>query len=408
MARNRVIYQSEALYVGKNVNSSATGDHRQLQRVQSANYNFSIARQDVNQFGQLARIDALVLQSPTVALDFTYYPTDGFNERALGFYVRTGSGLEGNFSSGQMGSSSGQNYFIVTTAEGSDLNNESSVSGKSIIGIGNGFLTNYTLNASVGNLPTVSVTIEGLNIDSSTYSPYLTGITGVGLNGSTGYLSGVGAPTPQINANEGAALASGVSGIYKIVQLPSPQQGTGDGVISALRPGDIVIDFESFGDDSAGAKPIANMDGDLNSIGAGGLHLQSAALTLPLSRTPIERLGSRFAFTRVVDFPVVASLNVSAVVNETVARNLAEMLNDSAERNISLRIKNPKDISKDAMIYTLKGARLTSESFSSSIGANKTVDLVFETQIGGPNDNAHGVYLSGIGTGDNAVDGWGY
>jgi hypothetical protein len=101
-------------------------------------------------------------------------------------------------------------------------------------------------------------------------------------------------------------------------------------------------------------------------------------------------------------------LNVSAVVNETVARNLAEMLNDSAERNISLRIKNPKDISKDAMIYTLKGARLTSESFSSSIGANKTVDLVFETQIGGPNDNAHGVYLSGIGTGDKSVDAWGY
>ena len=70
MARNRVIYQSEALYVSKNVNSTGSSEHRQLTRVQSANYNFEIARQDVNQFGQLARIDALVLTSPTVSLDF--------------------------------------------------------------------------------------------------------------------------------------------------------------------------------------------------------------------------------------------------------------------------------------------------------------------------------------------------
>jgi hypothetical protein len=71
MARNRVIYQSEALYISKNVNSTDSGDHRQLTRVQNANYNFSIDRQDVNLFGLLARIDALVLKSPTVSLDFS-------------------------------------------------------------------------------------------------------------------------------------------------------------------------------------------------------------------------------------------------------------------------------------------------------------------------------------------------
>jgi hypothetical protein len=405
MARNRVIYQSEALYVSKNIGSTDSGDHRQLRRVQSANYNFNIARTDVNQFGQLARIDALVLQSPTVALDFTYYPTDGFNERALGFYVQTGSQPEGNFSSGQMGNSSGQNFFIVTTAEGSDLNVDSTVSGKSIIGLGNGFLTNYSLDASVGNLPTVSVSIEALNVNSALYTSYKTGSNGV--SGLTP-LSGVGVPTPQINPTEGVALSSGVSGIYKLAALPAPSEVTGVSVISALRPGDIIIDFGDFGTDSAGAKPMSNISGDSSSIGADGLHLQRATLQLPLRRTPIERLGSRFAFTRVVDFPIVASLNVSAVVNEVLARNLAEMLDDSTERNVTLRIKNPKNTAEDAMRFTLKGARLTSESFSSSIGANKTVDLVFETQIGGPNDANHGIYLSGKGIDDKEVNGWGY
>jgi hypothetical protein len=92
MARNRVIYQSEALYVSSGLNSTASGAHAQLERVQSANYNFSISRQDINQYGQLSRIDSIVLEPPTVGLDFTYYLTDGFNERALNFYVQRQTG----------------------------------------------------------------------------------------------------------------------------------------------------------------------------------------------------------------------------------------------------------------------------------------------------------------------------
>lgn len=68
MARNRVIYQSEALFVsdGTLVPTAvhAANKIKQLHRVQSANYGFSVARQDVNQFGNLARIDAIILEPP--------------------------------------------------------------------------------------------------------------------------------------------------------------------------------------------------------------------------------------------------------------------------------------------------------------------------------------------------------
>ena len=40
--------------------------------------------------------------------------------------------------------------------------------------------------------------------------------------------------------------------------------------------------------------------------------------------------------------------------------------------------------------------------------ANKSVDLSFETQIGGPNDTLHGIFVSGAGTQDLSVNGWGY
>jgi hypothetical protein len=374
MARNRVIYQSEGLFSSKALNSTAAADHKQLKRVQSANYSFEITRQDVNQFGQLARIDALVLQSPTVSLDFSYYLADGFNESALGFYMQgsgtpTGPTGAGNFASGQMVSSSGINFYIVTDSEGIDLNYDNAsataLSGKGVIGIGNGFITDYTVNAAVGDLPTVSVSVEGLGFCAATY----------GVNGNvTGFVG------PAINPEFGTKLFTG-TGDY--VKLPLPTIGDG---VTALRPGDITLNFGSF--TGTGATPSSNLSG------AGSINIQSVSLSLPLSRTPIERLGSRFAFARVTDFPVTATMSVNALVNEVDARNLADMIDDGAERDITLSIKKPGS-QELAVVYTFKAARLNSESYSSDIGSNKSVDLSFSTQIGGPNDLVHGVYFSG-------------
>ena len=117
MARNRVIYQSEGLYVGptsgqghtetlnqKNIQAlSRTGQTPvQLHRIQSINYGFDIPRQDVNQFGQLARIDQVILEQPTVDLDFTYYTETGFNDRQMGFHVGGVNALA-HFISGNIG-----------------------------------------------------------------------------------------------------------------------------------------------------------------------------------------------------------------------------------------------------------------------------------------------------------------
>lgn len=376
MARNRVIYQSEGLFASKVLTSTAAADHKQLKRVQSANYSFEITRQDVNQFGQLARIDALVLQSPTVSLDFSYYLADGFNESALGFYMQgsgangTGPTGAGNFASGQMVSSSGINFYIVTDSEGIDLNYDNAtptaLSGKGVIGVGNGFITDYTLNAAVGDLPTVSVSVEGLGFCAATY----------GVNGNvTGFVG------PAINPEFGTKLFTG-TGDY--VKLPIPT--TGDGV-TALRPGDITLDFGAFATGTGGT-PTSNLSG------AGSINIQSVSLSLPLSRTPIERLGSRFAFARVTDFPVTATMSVNALVNEVEARNLADMIDDGNERNITLTIKKP-GTDTPAVKYTFAAARLDSESYSSDIGSNKSVDITFSTQIGGPNDLVHGIYFSG-------------
>ena len=72
-----------------------TGGNRieQLHRIQSCNYSFNIARTDVNQFGELAAIDRVVLESPTVALDFSYVLANFANEKKLGFDIVQGLSL---------------------------------------------------------------------------------------------------------------------------------------------------------------------------------------------------------------------------------------------------------------------------------------------------------------------------
>ena len=106
-----------------------TGTNRihQLHRIQSCNYSFNIARTDVNQFGELAAIDRVVLESPTVALDFSYVLANFWNEKQLGLNIVQGhqgprfGGRGVSCLSGILVKEEDErNYFIKTVPEGFD------------------------------------------------------------------------------------------------------------------------------------------------------------------------------------------------------------------------------------------------------------------------------------------------
>lgn len=367
MARNRIIYQSEGVYISKEATSTGSGDHAQLSRVQSANYNFNIARQDVNQYGELARIDSIVLESPTVSMDMSYYITDGQNEAALGFYVATGAQAFSQFPSGHVQDGSGRNLYIVTSNEGTDLNNfegASSLSGKGCIGVGNAYLTDYSIELAVGSIPTATVSFEGSNMNAFTFS---------GTNSGT---------SAAINQELGTAL----TGASSVIRLKAPDSFTGASVVTALRPGDVTINFGIW----SGSGLISKLGGN------DGAHIQSASLSLPLGRTPIERLGSKFAYARTVDFPVTATLTLNGVQNEVAGGNLVELVNANPKQDVIISVKKPGTTTNElAVQYVIKRAQLDSASISSSIGSNKTADFTFTTQIGGANDTDNGIQMSG-------------
>jgi hypothetical protein len=384
MPRNRIIYQSEALYAGP---CPSTGNHftgadntlpltlwntsgdtnliKQLQRVQTANYSFNVDRTDVNQFGQLAAIDRVILKSPTVALDFNYLLGNLSNESTLGFTIQTtGSDAlataEVSCISGILNKTQDdRNYFIKTTSEGTDAVG-GTTTGAGVISIGNGFLTSYSHEASVGNFPTASVNVEALNMrfDTST--------SGRGI--------------PAINPIDGNDVAG------KTFALPFARTNVGTDTsasgISALRPGDITVELPS----TIGA----------TSSGDNQFNIQSYKLNFDLGRTPIERLGSKFAFTREINFPVTVNLSIDAQVTDLTTGSLTSLIaNDSTiGYNPIIRIKRPGTTDHVAK-FSLKNAKLDSQDFKSDIGSNKSVTLNFSSQIGGPEDKQNGLFISG-------------
>ena len=343
----------------------------QLKRVQNANYSFTINRQDVNQFGQLSRIDAVVLEAPTVSLDFSYYVTDGENERLLGF-VTDGKfqNLSGLMTREQ--NNYGNNYFILTVPEGRDaIKGDQLVEeeNKTVIALGNGYVTDYSMEASVGAFPTASVTVEGMNIKSDVGTEYKS--------------------IPSIDPQDGTQICE------KCFVLPPADTGYG---VSVLKPGDITIDMA---DSALISKQISGRTPGYGDEDAGSAHIQSFTLSTPLGRAALQRLGNTYSFAKEVDFPVTATLSVNALVADLKDGNLVDLV-CGGQYDMQIRIQNPSCVvcdpndNADGMIIDFKKAVLDSESFSSAIGDNKTVDLTFSTQIGGPEQAGVGVFISGF------------
>lgn len=425
MARNRVIYQSQALFIAPSatgvqvsgVNAAgtlktnspftpvSTGSLasgisllKKLDRVQSCNFNFTINRQDINEFGKLARIDSIVMESPTVGLDFSYYVTDGYNERLLGFNI-TGNGItDTNLANGAQSISGlladlqGNNYYILTVDEGEDVVGGTLTPSSTIVGIGNGFISEYSFEASVGAIPTASVTVEAFNIKSDASDTVTTVLTGTAPAGSE-----VGADIVTITGNSPAidlfaspaTKLTSIGSAYKLDYSRAYSGSlanangvnftgytTGNSTVSALRPGDIVLDLGT----SRGMTKLSDA------------HIQSFSFTMPLSRTILQRLGNVFGFARVVDVPINMDVTISAIVSELQNKNIFDAL-VSEKNNLSILLKDTNGNGK--IRYEIKEAILQSETYSENLGDNQTVDLTYTVQIGGANDTTAGLFMSG-------------
>ena len=358
-SRNRVIYQSQAVFSAPTGVTTITAASHSIRRVQSCNYNFSVARQDINQYGELAAIDRLILQEPTVAVDLSYYfePT-GFNERHLGLRTNAPTGtsttsdhmLDAIISSGA--NFNQKNIYILVSDPGVDVNDparmDPAVNVDGIIGIGNAFLTSWSLEASVGAIPTVTCALEAQNIVFSTGNYDI---------GNPAIDDGADRTSVNVTLPDGAGLFDAAT------------------EVSAVRPGDITL---VLGTDNLDNSPMFGLD-------ESDLKVQSASVAMTIGREPIRKLGKAFAFAREITFPINCTMSVQAIVGKTFANKLFTLMTtngDATKFYCELKLVGYQGANTHTSYIMLKGAKLDSQAFTSSIGPNQTVAIELSAQIG--------------------------
>ena len=358
-SRNRVIYQSQAVFSAPTGVTTITAASHSIRRVQSCNYNFSVARQDINQYGELAAIDRLILQEPTVAVDLSYYfePT-GFNERHLGLRTNAPTGtsttsdhmLDAIISSGA--GFDQKNIYVMVSDPGIDANDparmDQATTMDGIIGIGNAFLTSWSLEASVGAIPTVTCALEAQNIVFSTGDYNI---------GNPAVVDGADKTGTVVTMPDGAGLFDSAT------------------EVSAVRPGDITLILGTTNEDNS---PMFGLD-------ESDLKVQSASVAMTIGREPIRKLGKAFAFAREITFPINCTMSVQAIVGKTFANKLFTLMTtngDATKFYCELKLVGYQGANTHTSYIMLKGAKLDSQAFTSSIGPNQTVAIELSAQIG--------------------------
>ena len=193
--RTRVISQSKAVFVGPTGYPVATGYiPDQLHRIDTFSFDIDIAgaRQDIREFGQLARIDSLTMSDLNPSISFGYYFTNGENEARLGFNDNGINSLAGSPTSSVISQFiSGiitedpqkkvKNLYVLTAKEGIDAFNSGELAKSSVItscdavNFGNVVINNYSASFAVGDIPRVDIEAEASNIDfvANTYSGFI-------------------------------------------------------------------------------------------------------------------------------------------------------------------------------------------------------------------------------------------
>jgi len=402
-SRTRVISQSKAVYVS---NTGLIGDLSapiqalsgvkppQLHRVDTFSFDIDIAggRQDIREFGQLARIGTITLGDLNPSFSLGYFLGDGENEFNLGFQtngITNSNVLKSQFISGILAEDPNKrekNLFVLTSAEGKDafatdgstvsdgngkegINQGSFITdptgtyttaelqSQDVVSLGNCNFESYTVNFAVGEIPRVDIegTAENITFDTGNSGLY----------------------NPSLN-KEGGRADTG--------QLMLGVPSTGNMDVLVLRPEDVTLTF-SDGDFTFGGTDLTDM------------HVQSASIEVPLSRTPIEALGSAKAVAKPLDFPINVTMSVSALLKNFSEGQIDKILTGAAGNettNITLNVKG--EDGKDKHRYILQKAVLDSQGFSQGLDDNETIELTFSTQIGGDNQTDQGFFYSGACT----------
>ena len=134
---------------------------------------------------------------------------------------------------------------------------------------------------------------------------------------------------PAINPEDGTQLCD------TCFLLPPTESGFG---LRCFKAADIRFDLN-------GVRLLSNQQsGDhmgYTKADQGSAHIQSFTLSTPLGRESLSRLGNTYAFAKEIEYPITATLSVSAIVSDLKKGNLIDEIYCGNEVDLKIRMQNP-------------------------------------------------------------------
>ena len=326
-----------------------------LVRVQSMDYSFSHPAVDVKSIGSDSFMtkggESPIIRNADVSCNIQYLFSSGENEKLLGLHV----GADGSIFKSRFDSPSTDDINVIVVASNKedhqDLSNQTDYSGYNVIGIGNCFLDAYNYSASVGSLPTASVSFKGSNMTFHSYEPD---------------------SVPTL-----PSIKLGMDNVLSEEKLNLDEDSFGYDIVpgaNVIMPGDIQINIEKLAG-AYGGIPIEAVDAAIQNI----------SINVPIGRQDIYGFGSNYVFDRKLKFPIMADVSMDVILREYDTGSINSFFKEGAKYNMTIDHTNRyfhSGLKQDVVNqFVIENAQLREQSYQKSIGQEVAVSTSFVVGI---------------------------
>lgn len=415
-SRNVIQYNSVGLFLTDAPAADPETDKiKFFNRAQNVSLSIDVQRQDVKHIGGEDFLARKIVQSPDINLNINYLLTDGHEESLLGLNVTPGPvsmsekyGVTSKPVSGDgtiyKNIKEDKNLFMVIGDEGFDLTGYAKrpegYSGTDAIGIGNCFIKNYSVSASVGNFAEASVQLVASDVNYACMGGGEGGFTFVEpIEEIFGLLRQIDNFDEDFVLMEDGSIVGLDDDFKKITyggvmnsSLDLPNKGaliTGKGFVfdpdmyhsatTAIHQGGINISVRNL--DMGG--PIINGI-DQGTCNQGTAHIQSFDISVPFDREDLRGFESTNVYGRKLKMPQMGTINFSILSNAFINGRFQDLLCDDNDYEIVIDLTSQCKLTcksgdeKDKyMQFVINNARFQGYTINQQIGSFSTVDCSF-------------------------------
>lgn len=323
-----------------------------LTRVQSFDYNFSHPAKDVKSIGSdeliTQNLESPIIRQPEVQCNLSYIFSSGENEEKIGFHLGSDGSVLKNFYQNQSTDDVSLILFADNGCDHRDLNNvtdQQGFSGYNVIGFGNAFLTSYSYSASVGSLPTASISYSCSNMRFDQYKEN---------------------DPPTL-----PSLKLGIDNQFSQEKLQIDENSFNphtENDVPGILPGGVVVNITKNAGEHGGAV--------LDDIEAA---IQNININLPLDRQDIYGFGSNYVFDRKLKFPIIGSVSMDMILTELYTGEIDSFFTKGSRYDmvISHIYREQDGSAKNINSFKIENAQLKQQDYSQSIDQDAAVSSSF-------------------------------